>query len=63
MDASAIEKRYTRVVKIAGKWNCYLQIDHQGFCVLEGRTKKEANWYAKMLAIALERLVETAKDT
>ena len=63
MDASAIQAKYTRVVKIAGKWNCYLQIDHQGFCIVDNRTKKEANWYAKMIGIALERLVASVKNT
>lgn len=63
MNASAIQAKYTKVVKIAGKWNCYLQIDQQGFCVADNRTKKEAVWYAKMLGIALERLVESVKNT
>lgn len=63
MDASAIQAKYTRVVKIAGKWNCYLQIDHQGFCIADNRTKKEANWYAKMIGIALERFVASVKNT
>lgn len=62
MNASAIQAKYTKVVKIAGKWNCYLQIDQQGFCVADNRTKKEAVWYAKMLGIALERLVESVKN-
>jgi hypothetical protein len=63
MNASEIEKKYTRIAKINNKWNCYLQIDHQGFCVVENRTKKEARWYGKMLSIALDRLIKTAKNT
>lgn len=53
-----IRKRYTRVVKIGSKWNAYIQIDHQGFCIVEQTTKKRADWYAKMAAIALTRMLE-----
>lgn len=58
---SKILKRYTRVVKIADKWNTYLQIDHQGFCVVEQTSLKRARWFARMLAAALERLIEKHK--
>lgn len=51
-----LRRRYTRVVKIGDKWNCYLQVDHQGFCVVEQATRRRARWYAKMLAVALTRL-------
>jgi len=57
-----IEAKYTRVVKIGGKWNAYLQIDHQGFTACEQTTKARAKWFAKMLAIALERMVENERD-
>lgn len=59
-----LESKYTRVVKISGKWNAYLQIDQQGFSVCEQTTKARAKWYAKMLAMALERLIknETEKE-
>lgn len=38
------------------KWNAYLQIDHQGFIVVEQTTNERAKFYAKMLAIALTRV-------
>lgn len=51
--------QYTRVVKIGDKWTTFLRIDHQEFCVVEQTTAKRAKWFAKMLAIALCRLVKT----
>jgi len=51
-----IKKKYVRVKKIGDKWNTYLQIDHQGFSVVEQTTKKRAEFFAKMLAIALTRV-------
>lgn len=45
------------------KWNTYLQIDHQGFCICEQTTEDRANWYADMLTIALERLIEREKGS
>ena len=51
-----LRKKYVRTVKIDKKWNTYLQIDHQGFCVVEQTTKKRAEFYGKMLAIALSRV-------
>ena len=58
---AAIKKRYTRVVNIGGMWNTYLQIDHQGFCVVEQTTRKRAMWFARMLAVALARMMEGGK--
>jgi hypothetical protein len=57
MTLKRVKKRYVRVVKIGDKWNTYLQIDHQGFCVVEQTTKRRAKWFADMLAIALQRLI------
>jgi hypothetical protein len=57
-----MRRKYTRVVKIGDKWNTYLQIDHQGFCVVEQTTKKRADFYSKMLATALVRLIENSKE-
>lgn len=54
-----IRHRYTRVTKIGDRWNAYLQIDHQGFCVVEQTTKKRAEWFACMLAVALAGMMET----
>lgn len=51
-----MKKKYVRVKKIGDKWNTYLQIDHQGFTVVEQTTKKRAEFFAKMLAIALTRV-------
>ena len=59
MTAPEIKEKYTRVVPMGKKWNCLLQIDHQGFTIAEGCKKKQAEWYAEMLAIALERLLNT----
>jgi len=55
----SIKKKYTRVVKMGDKWNTYLQIDHQGFCVVEQTSRKRALWFAKMLAVALDRMIKT----
>ena len=51
-----LRKKYVRTIKIGDKWNTYLQIDHQGFCVVEQTTKKRAEWFGKMLAVALSRV-------
>jgi len=51
-----LKKKYVRTQKIGDKWNTYLQIDHQGFCVVEQTTKKRAEWFGKMLAVALSRV-------
>ena len=52
-----LRRRYTRVVKIGDKWNGYIQIDHQGFSVVEQVTRKRARWFANNFAIAIERLI------
>ena len=52
-----VRHRYTRVVKMGDKWNTYLQIDHQGFCVVEQTCRHRAQWFGKMLAVALERML------
>lgn len=51
-----LRKKYVTTKKIGEKWNTYLQIDHQGFCIVEQTTKKRAQWYGKMLAVALSRV-------
>lgn len=58
-----LRKKYTRVVKIGDEWGCYLQIDHQGFLVVQSANKSRAIWYAKMLAMALERTIENERPT
>ena len=54
---SRLRRRYTRVVKIGDRWNTYLQIDHQGFCVVEQTTRARAQWFGRMLAVALDRML------
>ena len=54
---SRLRRRYVRTVKIGDKWNTYLQIDHQGFCVVEQTCRHRARWFGKNLAVALERML------
>lgn len=51
-----MKNKYVRVKKIGDKWNTYLQIDHQGFSVVEQTTKERAEFFGNMLAIALSRV-------
>ena len=51
-----MKKKYVQVKKMGDKWNTYLQIDHQGFCVVEQTTKKRAEFFGRMLSIALARV-------
>jgi hypothetical protein len=51
-----MKKKYVRIKKLGYLWNTCLQIDHQGFTVVEQTTKKRAEFFAKMLAIALSRV-------
>jgi len=61
MNLNQIRRRYTRVVKINNKWNCYLHIDHQRFCVVKAPNRRLAQWFSKQLAIALERMLKDRK--
>lgn len=54
-----LRRRYTRVVKRGDVWACFLQIDHQGFCVVDDTDKKRADWYSLQLAKALARMITT----
>jgi hypothetical protein len=54
--AARMKKKYVQVKKIGDRWNTCLQIDHQGFSVVEQTTKKRAEFFGKMLAIALSRV-------
>jgi hypothetical protein len=56
-----IKKRYTRVVKVGGKWRCDFQVGVQGFTVCECETRREAVWFADMLAITIENLIAEVK--
>jgi hypothetical protein len=56
-----IRKRYTRVAQYGNVYAAYLQIDHQGFCVVEETTRSRANWWCDQLAHALERLIQENK--
>ena len=53
-----MKKKYVQVKKMGDKWNTYLQIDHQGFSVVEQTTKKRAEFFGRMLAIALARVTQ-----
>lgn len=57
-----LKEKYVIVTKIGDKWNTYLQIDHQGFCVVEQTTKKRANWFGDRLASALSRVYSQLKE-
>lgn len=52
-----IRRRYVRTAKMGDKWNTYLQIDGQGFCVVDQTTEKRAKWFGNMLAAALQKLI------
>ena len=54
---NSIRKRYIRTFKVGDGWTTYLQIDHQSFCVVDDTTRERARWFGKMLAIALERML------
>jgi hypothetical protein len=54
---SRLRRRYTRVARYGKVYAAYLQIDHQGFCVVDDTTKKRANWFRDNLAVALERML------
>lgn len=56
---SRLLRRYVVTRKFGAEWSTYLQIDHQGFCVVENRSRADALWYGRMLAIALARMIET----
>lgn len=55
---AAIRKRYTLVDGERGDWRAELVVEPQSFYVCSGTTKKQAQWFAGMLAIALDRLIE-----
>jgi len=59
MTADEAKKKYTRITKIFDKWELYFEIDHQGFCIHSGKTKKELKWTQDMLAIALARMINS----
>lgn len=50
-----IRKRYARTVKMGDTYSTFLNIDHQGFTIVVTPDGERARWFAKMLAIALER--------
>lgn len=61
-DLSLVERLrqdYTRVVQIGGECKCFLQIDHQEFCVVDNTDEDRAQWYSLMLAKALARMINT----
>ena len=48
-----------KAVEQWGKWRVKLQIDCQGFYLMESETKKDAVWMAKMLRIAIKKIQES----
>jgi hypothetical protein len=52
-----LRKKYTRAIKVDGKWTVHMQIDFQGFTVVYDTTKARCNWHRDMLAFALDRLI------
>lgn len=56
-----ILKKYTRIAKMGDKWNAYLVVGVQSFCVVEQVSKTKAGWYAKMLAFAIENIIKEEK--
>ena len=56
------QKRYTRVVKMGSKWNAYIVINAQSFCICGQTTKARATWFCRMAGIALNRLINTSRN-
>jgi hypothetical protein len=54
-----VRRKYTRITKYSDGYAAYLQIDHQGFCVVDNTTRERANWYRDQLAAALSRLISS----
>ena len=52
-----LRDKYTRISKIGGNWTTFLSVGSQEFHVVDGTEKARAKWYADMLAIALENLI------
>ena len=61
MNYNEIRRRYTRLVKTNGRWNCYLKLDYHEFCVVEETTYRQANRYKKMLSVALAQMLKYNK--
>lgn len=55
-----VRRRYTRVVQAGPHWKTFIQIDHQGFCIVDETDRARAYWFAKMAAVALHRLIASA---
>lgn len=59
MIINEIRNHYTKVVKVNGQYRARLVIDNQSFDICSDRSKGEADWYAEMLAKALEKMLST----
>jgi hypothetical protein len=57
-----LRKRYTRLTK-DGEWQAYLVVEGQAFCICSCAAKAEANYFARMLAKAIDRLLQTETKT
>ena len=51
-------RKYTRIVKLNGKWSTFLSSGVQEFEVVSDTTKKRAEMYANCLACAIENIVK-----
>ena len=57
-----IRKKYTRVAKIFNRWSAFMEIDGQGFCIVEDTTYERAKWFCRMAAIALIKFKKLEND-
>lgn len=65
MDRAEIKNKYTCVHPWGKGYRTMLTVGCQSFFVCDERTKKDANWYADMLSIAIENIlkeIENGKD-
>lgn len=59
---SEIREKHTRRRHVGGrKYNVYLAVECQSFCVVESVTLKAAEWWRDMLTIALKKLISPNK--
>lgn len=61
-DRAFLRNHYTRAVSIAGPWNVYLQVDHQGFAVANQIPFMTAKRQQSRLVRALEAIIEAESE-
>ena len=57
-----IKRKYTRVVRCGDGWFTLLSVGVQSFGVVGATSHRRAEWFAKMLAIALAKLIEAERQ-